>query len=222
MALSNTLRFTRQRYGRAYSTGEAFNYCVSVVKQHDHDNYLGGLLMPRSCQPHFFAIRAYNVEIASIKDQSNNNALTARVRFQWWRDIIDRAYSNSSAISSEHPVAHALQSSIRQKNLNRRWIEKLIESRQMDVSIEQYETLSDLETYAERSCSPILYLLLELMGVNNEKADYAASHIGVSSGLVTCLRSLPYFAMKVPYTVYYPRCMLFTNYTRIKFPSLVT
>ena len=218
MTLS-TLRFAGRRQGRAYSTAEAYNYCVSVVKQHDHDNYLGGLLMPRSSQPHFFAIRAYNVEIASIKDQTNNNALTARVRFQWWRDIIYRAYSNSGPISSEHPVAFALQSSIRQKNLNRRWIEKLIESRQMDISVEQHETLSDLETYAERSCSPILYLLLEILGISDEKADYAASHVGVSSGLVTSLRSLPHYAIKVTSIVFFV-CLLSFHF-RIEYRSLV-
>lgn len=195
---------------RPYSTTEAYNYCVSVVKQHDYDNYLGGLLLPRSYQPHFFAIRAYNVEIASIKDQSNNNALTARVRFQWWREIIDRAYSGSNSNSNEHPVAYALQSSIRTAHLNRRWIEKLLEARQMDISIDQPETLHDLETYAERSSSPVLYLMLEMMGIMNEKADHAASHVGVSSGLVTSLRSIPHLAVKV-HSYIYSRWIAFTN-----------
>lgn len=51
-----------------------------------------------------------------------------------------------------------------------------------------FETMDDLETYAEYSQSSLLYLLLEAMGIKHEKLEFAASHVGVCKGIVTLLR----------------------------------
>jgi NADH dehydrogenase [ubiquinone] 1 alpha subcomplex assembly factor 6 len=120
-------------------------------------------------------------------------------RFQWWRDLISAAYEKSivTIAARDHPVGLALHTTIRTVTLNRRWIDRILESRQSDISAGQPKTLGDLETYAEHSSSSCLYLTLELLGVANEHADIAASHIGVSSGIVTSLRSLPYLASQV-------------------------
>lgn len=51
-----------------------------------------------------------------------------------------------------------------------------------------FETMDDLETYAEYSHSPLLYLMLEAMAVKDEGAEFAASHLGVCKGILTLLR----------------------------------
>ena len=76
----------------ADSKAEAINYCVSLVKLHDFDSYLSGLLLPRSCRSSYFAIRAFHVELALIKDQARRNTLTGRVRFQFWRDVLAETF----------------------------------------------------------------------------------------------------------------------------------
>lgn len=50
------------------------------------------------------------------------------------------------------------------------------------------ETMDDLENYAEYSQSPLLYLMLEAMGIKDESAEFAASHLGVCKGILTLLR----------------------------------
>jgi NADH dehydrogenase [ubiquinone] 1 alpha subcomplex assembly factor 6 len=189
--------FSHTSIRNRYSQSAAFDFCIDFVKNHDFDNYLAGLMIPKHIRPHFYAIRAYNIEMSLVKDQANNNAMTARVRFQWWREIIESAYVEHTEISNEHPVAMALQVSIKQMKLNRRWVDRILESRQADVSTEQAATLSDLETYAEQSSSSVLYLILEMLGIMQEKADYAASHVGVSYGLMTSLRSIAYLSAQV-------------------------
>ena len=106
------------------SSAEAINYCVSLVKLHDFDSYLSGLLLPRSCRSSYFAIRAFHVELALIKDQARRNTLTGRVRFQFWRDVLAETFvplnqpSQSSFTVSDRksniqlqktPVARALR-----------------------------------------------------------------------------------------------------------------
>ena len=80
------------RYQGTDTSAEAINYCVSLVKLHDFDSYLSGLLLPRSCRSSYFAIRAFHVELALIKDQARRNTLTGRVRFQFWRDILAETF----------------------------------------------------------------------------------------------------------------------------------
>lgn len=59
------------------------------------------------------------------------------------------------------------------------------------------EKMDDLEDHAELCQSSILYLLLEVLQVKHEKAEYAASHAGVCSGIVSSLRSIPFHSAKV-------------------------
>jgi phytoene/squalene synthetase len=64
-----------------------------------------------------------------------------------------------------------------------------------DLTRTHFESLSQLEDYTEKGHSSILYLLAESHGFKgNEQLDYMASHIGVSSGLVTLIRGIPFHA----------------------------
>jgi hypothetical protein len=99
-------------------------YCINLVKERDYENgYICGLLLPSYAQNAYFALRAFNVEIASIKDTStirynqrssghddhNNNdnpfeakptappsVLALQLRMQWWRNAIDVIYQQDS------------------------------------------------------------------------------------------------------------------------------
>ena len=69
--------------------------------------------------------------------------------------------------------------------------------RQKDLTGAQPDTLTDLEDYAEDGHSSVLYLLLEALGVRDQESEYAASHIGVCSGITTILRGFPHHAANV-------------------------
>ena len=172
-------------------------YCLNLVKAHDFDNYLAGLLVPKQYRAAYFAIRAYNVEIATIKDQMGGNALAGRVRFQWWRDLIDEMYSGKAAPAQQQPTALALSHYVKRHSLSRRWLDRSLDARQRDASQSQPESLDDLENYAEHGHSSILYSLLESMDIRDEEANFMASHVGVASGLTTLLRGFPHHTSKV-------------------------
>lgn len=61
-----------------------------------------------------------------------------------------------------------------------------------DLDTDQPRELVDLEVYAEKTASSLLYLTLECLGVRDNAADRAASHAGVAIGLTTLLRGTPY------------------------------
>merc|ERR1711871_1505974 len=143
----------------------------------------------------FFALRAFNYEIAQIRDQSKNNFMTGRIRFQFWRDALQKIYEGGSiGALQDQPVIQELDVCIKEHDLTHRFFERCIESRISDFGGSGYENMNDLEWYAEASHSSILYLLLEVLGIRgtDHKTAHAASHVGCSAGLVTLLRGFPY------------------------------
>jgi len=208
-------------------------HCVEMVQTRDMEGYLCGLLMPSSAREAYFALRAFNVEIASIKDASQliggrsrgsrgmdeggNNAagdssLASRLRMQWWRDAIAEIYDNardndnsqskgtssqpkdsilSSLTSSRkrNPTLRSLHHAIHTHGLTHRFLRRIMEAREVDLEVVQYERFRDVAQYGEDTVSNVLYLSLETVGIRDEASDVVASDIGVGLGILTALRS---------------------------------
>jgi NADH dehydrogenase [ubiquinone] 1 alpha subcomplex assembly factor 6 len=208
------------------------------------EGYLCGLLMPSSSREAYFALRAFNVEIASIKDSSKliggrsrssysgggplfdvdddlggdgrsqgDITLASRLRMQWWRDAIADLYEHAdnksvnSSSSSQDPIIHSLTASrrhnptlrslthaIKTHNLTYRFLRRIIEAREEDLSVVQYQKWTDVAQYGEDTVSNILYLSLETVGVRDDESDKVASDIGVGLGVITALRSTAFRA----------------------------
>lgn len=108
------------------------SYCRNLVRNYDFENYLCGLLYPNEFRDTFFAIYSLKAELSGIKEQCHGNLMAGRMRFMWWREVIDGMCSstqNSSvtAAVTGHPVAHSLNQAVRKHSLTRRWLEHLIE-----------------------------------------------------------------------------------------------
>jgi len=209
------------------TVGDAHTYCFDLVKTHDYEHFLAGLLIPKRHRDVYFTLRAFNIEIATIKDQiPRNNANAGRIRFQFWKDVLHQIYEhdhdhshdvyrNTLSSSINQPVALALQYHINNSKLTKRWFERMIESRFSDMmNPATFETMDDLETYAELSHSSMYYLFLEAIlaadaptgptGPSSTTAgdeaqenshmqsvkdlEFALSHIGVCKGILTLLR----------------------------------
>lgn len=191
-----------------------------------------GLLLPKKSQRAYYAIRAFNVELASIKDGSSlrrrsapdqapggdststnmTTSLALQMRMQWWRDAVQAIYEDedetvlksmkASPTTPDHlinlsiscwnsPVVRALDRAHAEMNLTRRFLERLIDAREMDLDVRQHASLEEAVSYAEDSVSSLLYLSLECTGVRDDQADIVASHAGVGIGLTnTCLRAM--------------------------------
>ena len=164
-----------------------------------------GLLMPSSSRQAYFALRAFNVEIANIKDASrsmgrsrakadnddefltDDSSLASRLRMQWWKDGIAEVYENQndqtmvdettslsdnpilrSLTSSrkQNPVMRSLSQAIHNHHLTHRFLRSIIEAREEDLDVIQYEKCTDVAQYGEDTVSSVLYLTLETVGVS--------------------------------------------------------
>lgn len=166
--------------------------------------------MPSSAQRAYFALRAWNVELASVKDhqqtrEANSGTTVAlQVRMQWWRNALREIYGepreattdplalNLSISCWHNPVVRALAAAHEETQFTRRFLERLIDSREYDLEVNEYTTMQELTHYAEESSSSLLYLALEATGVRDDAADAVASHAGIGIGLATAIRGTPF------------------------------
>ena len=107
----------------------ALDNCIALVKQHDFDNYLAGLLLSKNDRGPFFAVRAFHIEMALIKDQSRGNLMSGKMRFQFWRDNIDQIFSNKSMTASQTPVITALHSYVDRFSQSQRFFIRALDAR---------------------------------------------------------------------------------------------
>ncbi|CAH0514488.1 unnamed protein product [Peronospora belbahrii] len=171
------------------------------VRKLDYDGYICGLLLPVKTRPSYFAIRAFNAEIATIKDSAHSNQITGKIRIQWWRESIYNLYKRSLTTSNERPehstlLLRGLDKAIQEHDLTWRWFERLLDARDLDLDRDEVQNLRELEIYAEQTASSLLYLTLECLGVRDDTADQVAGHAGVTIGLATLLRGTAYHASR--------------------------
>ncbi|RKP26961.1 isoprenoid synthase domain-containing protein [Syncephalis pseudoplumigaleata] len=182
------------------SPQDALAYCRDLVRKHDYDHYLCGLLYPRNVRDGYWALRSLFIELSLIRDVVSESHI-GQMRLQFWRDAIEQLFSGGPP--RQHPVlvaiAHTLTASMAHGGkpaVSASWIKRIISEREKDLVQPFYRTVADLENYAEATHASAIYLQLELLGIRSVAADHTASHIGKSYGIVTLLRATPYHASK--------------------------
>lgn len=112
---------------------------------------------------------------------------------KFWHDCLEAVYDNQPPAQ---PIVFQLQKAVVQHKLTKRWLQRLITSREENLNIKSFTSLSSVEDYAENSVSSVLYLTLECLGVRSVHADHAASHLGRAQGIVTLIRAVPFNAKR--------------------------
>lgn len=163
-----------------------------LFKNHDYENYLCTLLLSHKNKAAAFVIRAFNVEIAQIKDQVHDYKI-GEMRLKFWIDALNNTYKGNPPRS---PVMLALHTILQKYSLSKHYFKRLIDIRLEKLKDYSFNDMSAIEKYTEYNSSSIYYLLLQAHGVTNINADHAASHMGKAHGIVNLIRSVPYNASK--------------------------
>ncbi|ETW10047.1 hypothetical protein H310_00436 [Aphanomyces invadans] len=177
-----------------------------TVRKLDYDNFLCGLLLPSASRDAFYAIRAFNIEIARIKDSSRTNPGAGKIRIQWWRQRLHDLFDSRKPAPTDHVVLAELHSAIHRHQLTQRWLDRILEARELDLEVENPSTVRDLDIYAEKTAASMLHLALECLDVRDDTADIAARHAGIAVGITTLLRGTTFHASQK--CVYLPQDIL--------------
>ena len=82
-----------------------FEHCIALVREADHDRYLATLFAPAEHRDALYALYAFNVEIARVRDLVRQ-PMPGEIRLQWWREALEGERDSEAAA---HPVAAALR-----------------------------------------------------------------------------------------------------------------
>ena len=180
-----------QEASRRSGDAPALSTVGSLVRQHDRDRFQTVLFAPAAERETLFALYAFNYEIARVRE-SVTEPMLGLIRLQWWRDVIDAAYSG--ATPRRHDIVGAVTAAIRSHRLNREHFERLIATRERDVEQKPPENLAALEDYAEGSSSRLIRLALEALTAATPEAEAAATEIGIAYALTGLIRAMPVHA----------------------------
>jgi phytoene synthase len=171
----------------------AYAHCEARVRDGDKDRYLASLFAPPAARPSLFALYAFSLEIARLREIVSE-PLPGEVRLQWWRDALG-GEARGDAVN--HPVAAALEDTINRCHLPRAPLVALIDARVFDLYNDPMPTLADLEGYAGETSSALIRLasLILVQGQDPGAVD-AAGHAGVAYALTGLMRAFPWHAAR--------------------------
>src|ERR1700738_4877379 len=136
---------------------------ATLVRRHDRDRFQTVLFAPAARREALFALYAFNYEIARVRERVTEPTL-GRIRLEWWRETIAAAYEDGPV--RRHNVVDALTDAIRVHRPTREHFDRLIDAREKDLAEQAPTSLAALEDYAEAVSARLVYLALEMLGVD--------------------------------------------------------
>lgn len=161
------------------------------MRRHDRDRFQTALFAPADRREALFALYAFNYEIARVREAVSEPML-GQIRLQWWREAIAAAYAGEPP--RRHEVVQSLTKAIREYDLDRADLDRIIDARERDLDPEPPPTLAALQDYAEGTSATVVSLALQTLGTSERAARIPARSVGIGYALAGLLRAMPYHA----------------------------
>ena len=171
---------------------QAFAHCEALVRAADRDRFLATLFAPRERRGALFALYAFNVEIARVREVVRD-PVAGEIRLQWWNDVL--AGAGRGEIEA-HPVASALRASVARYGLPPERLQTTISARRFDLYDEPMTTLADLEAYADGASSSLIALAAQILNGGAPDIDALSHHAGRAQAIAGLLKAFPFHAAR--------------------------
>jgi len=171
---------------------DAFAHCEELVRAADKDRFLASLFAPERRRGALFALYAFNVEVARVRELVHNPA-AGEIRLQWWRDALERPGAGEARAN---PVAAAFLDTIVRFRLPLQSVMDLIEARSFDLYNDPMPTLAALEGYAAKTSAVLLEFAAQILDGRQGDVAMAAHDGGIAFALAGLLRAFPLHASR--------------------------
>lgn len=155
-----------------------------IVRAGDPDRYLATLYAPEDKRAALFALYAFNVETARVRDLVRE-PLPGEIRLQWWREAIAAGQPTGS------PVADALIAAIGDHRLPVAAFDAMLEARIFDLYDDPMPDRAALEGYCGETGSALIQLAALVLDAEAaaKQADLAG-HAGCAETVTRLLQNL--------------------------------
>src|SRR5476649_1148199 len=101
-----------------------YQHCAALVREADRDRFLSTLFARAEHRDALFALYAFNVEIARVRELARE-PMPGEIRLQWWREILS-GERDGEAVA--HPVAAALRETLARRGFRAEPLLELIDA----------------------------------------------------------------------------------------------
>ncbi len=168
---------------------DALSYCAELVRNVDRDRFIATLFAPAHNRDALYALYAFNVEVAHVRDRARE-AAPGEIRLQWWRDVLQGERIGEAMAS---PVAAPLLHTIEHHQLPVNAMLALLDARRFDLYDQPMRSIAELEDYAVKTASALIAMAARILGVD---AALTARPVGIACGLTEVLAALPGHAVR--------------------------
>ena len=163
-------------------------HCAFQVRKYDYERYFSALLGPSEVRRGLFALYAFNIELASIRERVTESLL-GEIRLEWWRNNIKEIYAGNVR---NHSVTVELAHAIEHFNIDLSFFERLISARVFDMNDEPPEDIKALENYVTMTSGELMVCSCLISGAS--VGTDTALAMGRYWGLTGIIRSIHFHA----------------------------
>lgn len=159
----------------------------AFARAHDPDRFLAAIFVPEWVREAFFALIAFNHELARARE-ATTNPIAALIRLQWWRDAVAEAAAGQPA--RRHETATPLHAAIVSGALAADDLLGLIDAREVEAEAEGIPSRGAFGAYLRAGAGGFAVTAGRLVGAPAESLPLL-QRIGALHGLSGVLRSIP-------------------------------
>ncbi|MEM9012750.1 MAG: squalene/phytoene synthase family protein [Pseudomonadota bacterium] len=160
--------------------------CAALVQGGDPDRFLSAMTGDEGARARLFPLYAFNLEIARAPWLTAEETL-ARIRLQWWREVIEEIFAGAPV--RRHEVAEALAEVVRAADLPRALLDRMIDAREEEIGGQHPRPLSP---FIEGTAGALMRLSAQAAhGAPDAGLDAMASDLGRAHGIASYLAAQP-------------------------------
>ena len=159
------------------------------LQSSDPDRVRAAMLADVDAKERLLVLYAFHAELAKVPELVSEPMIGA-IRYQWWRDAVGEIYEGGPVRS--HEVATPLTQLLRESDIPRFWIDKLIDGRERDLDPTPFANLDDAISYCDDTSGRLLMIAARLCQPSLKDAE-ALSCLGRAWGLTGLARAWRFY-----------------------------
>lgn len=163
-----------------------FEHCAALVREADRDRYLATLFAPAAQRDGLFALYAFNIEIARVRDVARE-PMPGEIRLQWWREVLS---GERDGEATAHPVAAALMEALKRHGIKAERLIGIVDAHTFDLYDDPMATLDELDNYAVMTQSALLDVAIDMLVGGGPDAMMLVRSAGIASTIAGILTGL--------------------------------
>jgi 15-cis-phytoene synthase len=172
---------------------DAFAYCEALVRAADKDRFIATLFAPAEKRGALFALCAFNIEIARVRD-AVRDPIAGEIRLQWWSEALAGAGRGDV---EANPVAAALLATVARHALPDAELQRMLDARRFELYDEPMATLADLQSYADGVSTSLIRLAIRILRADDDPhVDGLAVTAGRAHAIAALMNALPQTAAR--------------------------